>query len=858
MSKLPLLSAAKSLELRDVTWKFPSKLQRNDHRRNNLLEANWSHNAVPCRYVRAGLIFKCTYKTGCRWNGNSGCQSTSPFLPSSFWSSSFSSPSIIVSSMTPHASRCCRALKRQIASPKDSIWISDSLLAAAFDRFCVASKTWQRRFSNLPGPLESRRRLGKRQIGDLGLQSASSAPGWAFETPLNLSKWQWEPPQLALELEQRQSGRDKSDTAGLFSPLLKSLGQWAAEIVEESPPPLPDISTPVAETSRRQPPFQADLDAFMWSIANAPRELLVSDTTNLCHKFQRSIYLGELLAGDVVLISKQIWGALDSRFMGSQEDAHLYFSLYSAVVTGVTTSKVFDAKLLRPAFWNTLLVRMSVLPVGEELCDLFGQVLNAVRHIRRGGVREGVLSVLGRFFSSWAFQDSGADLSEAARLLEVSCSSSMRVEQTLSALRSSLAAKAGVVDGHILHRARTQLAHANISLRSAENALSVTFNNVRALSEALESVGPGESAAVLDAAIKLVQVQPSMSASRQWDLRYNWLSVLAQLPYVRQDAFFEALALLSPDSPGSGPPCGTELCSLLIFQWESRGYLKAQDKVQQRYGDLCSGHDDMALGSLVLAIFKSSISHEARRGLYASVWNLLTKLGRLDDMGESLKALSHTYQVPRDLLRALSAASRDHHVALRLQELYTHHLRRTGGPEWDPSLFNKHAQNIVLDPSLPASTLWQALNIDKLERSVPDLPARRSRHRGTYGAHRAAIVSRVVELLSEKRGLPSRVAFRQVSQCMRFLEEVKGTAPAPAIRAFYRTVARDLMEGRPGRTTRLLWFLKVVERNCGFKISLASRHAIKRWRFRLRRLWLWRQKRGNTERGSVMPHNERA
>ncbi|KAI6350813.1 hypothetical protein MCOR25_010367 [Pyricularia grisea] len=62
--------------------------------------------------------------------------------------------------------------------------------------FSVSQAVMSRRqASSVPGPMEARRRLGKRQMTD-AFQVHPSPPPWAFEFPMDLSKWRWEPPAL--------------------------------------------------------------------------------------------------------------------------------------------------------------------------------------------------------------------------------------------------------------------------------------------------------------------------------------------------------------------------------------------------------------------------------------------------------------------------------------------------------------------------------------------------------------------------------------------------------------------------------------------------------------------------------------
>lgn len=681
-------------------------------------------------------------------------------------------------------------------------------------------------------------------MGDIsGLQCATSPPNWAFPVPLNLSQWRWEPPQSPSDLDRTQPRRASADAVAFSVTLPRWLGEWAARVEDEDQIPLPDLAPPpVAKTL----PFRALLDDFLGSIANAPDDVFVSDTEHLCQKLQQSIFLGEILPEDVVSISAELWEALDSRSDDPSHGSQLYLSLYSAIVTGVTTSKVFRPSLLHPHFWNTLLLRMSKLPVDDALYVLFSEVMNATRHVHNGIVK-GVASVLARFFFTWSINSV-----EVSRLLHDADSSRSQAREILSTTRSAVAVETSLEIESSLQRARVELEQARASLAFADAALSAHTRHIKAISKALSpalrTLDPGSYGRLFDVAnelvleqIQLVLEQDWVSATRQCELRYNWLSVLAQMPHVRQKSLFKATGRLCSDSLGTEPLRSTELCSLIISQWASRGYLKSAGKIRQKYNNSCSGHDDKALASLVLAIYQEENCLDlSGKGLYSSLWQLLAKLDRSDDMIESLRTLSYTCRVPRDLLGALSAATRDHHVALRLHTLYKRHLQRSEGADWDPSLFERHAENIVLDPSLPAGTIWQALDIDHLEKRVDNLALRRCRHRGTYGAQRVAIINRVAPLLMDAPHVPGRTAFRHASRYVRFLEEVTGVLPASYVYSLYRVVTRDLVEGQPGRTTRLLWLLNVIERNYGKQLSHECRHALKRWRYMLRRLWILR------------------
>lgn len=84
------------------------------------------------------------------------------------------------------------------------IWISDELLSEAFNRFLRVSQSHRRHGSSVPGPLEAKRRLGKRRLGLEAASRGGSSPGFDFgalfgsrvKAPTSSEQaWIWEAPQ---------------------------------------------------------------------------------------------------------------------------------------------------------------------------------------------------------------------------------------------------------------------------------------------------------------------------------------------------------------------------------------------------------------------------------------------------------------------------------------------------------------------------------------------------------------------------------------------------------------------------------------------------------------------------------------
>lgn len=94
----------------------------------------------------------------------------------------------------------CAALRSRVgwcqtptASP-DSVWITDTMLRQAIERYHRASAQSRRTLSSFPGPMESRRRMGKRHMTAVMSDSRSAASPWSIELPLQPGEWKWEAP----------------------------------------------------------------------------------------------------------------------------------------------------------------------------------------------------------------------------------------------------------------------------------------------------------------------------------------------------------------------------------------------------------------------------------------------------------------------------------------------------------------------------------------------------------------------------------------------------------------------------------------------------------------------------------------
>jgi len=679
-------------------------------------------------------------------------------------------------------------------------------------------------------------------MGELsGLQSSPVAPPWAFYAPVDLSQWRWEPPQHPSVLKRQQDHSREKDVGGLSAVLPRWLGKLVTDNSYEQPTRLHDLDPPVFTVKL----FDTNLHDFRDSVAQSPLDVLITDTENLCQSLRQSIILGEHPVKVYKRMCLDILAALDSRFGFDYPPPanNLYLSISSAIVTGLGSSSVLHPVMFNTSFWDQLLARVSLLPLAD-VSRLYSEVLDVFP--RGKTLNRWTRCILGRLLSSRTPSKSVVDTFEESSLVEL-LQTQYVSNPVLSAPGGGLLGMSPTLAQNI-HHARTELQNAPVSLASTDTVASASTRYGEIMSRALATIESDKLGHdLVFQANSLVQKRLLVDGTGRYELRHAWLSVLAHMPTVREKLLLQTFAFMSSNSLGIKPLTEPELCSLMITQWASRGYLDSPAKVKQSYEAYRSGREDTAISSLALAMFyelgHSPASTWIRRGLYGSLWRMLASLGRSDDMVKSLRALSYTLALPRGFLFALCSPCGDHRVMLRVASLYMHDLRQPGGPDWNPALVKKHAKRIIFDRSLPPAIIWSALGIDRLgQRLGEELAEHRWRHLGSYGRHRAQIAKQIATSLAETPHLRPRVAFRHVSQCMRFMEMTTRGVPLPVIKALYRVVTRSTSREEMGIAARQKWFVDVVRRHHGDHAADECCRALDEWREGMRRVWIRRTK----------------
>ncbi|KAB8343090.1 hypothetical protein FH972_022684 [Carpinus fangiana] len=70
------------------------------------------------------------------------------------------------------ANAASRGIHGQAQRPHRAVWVTDDLLADTYSRFLLSSKTFRRHGTNVPGPLEHRKRAASRRMNHLSLRAS--------------------------------------------------------------------------------------------------------------------------------------------------------------------------------------------------------------------------------------------------------------------------------------------------------------------------------------------------------------------------------------------------------------------------------------------------------------------------------------------------------------------------------------------------------------------------------------------------------------------------------------------------------------------------------------------------------------
>ncbi|KAI1415911.1 hypothetical protein F5Y13DRAFT_139978 [Hypoxylon sp. FL1857] len=676
------------------------------------------------------------------------------------------------------ASQCHRAAHRHLSLQNDSIWVPEALLAAAFERYCVTSRTITRRGSSVPGPMESRRRTGKRRMGELSLgQSYSASPPWGLENLPDLTQWQWMPPSSPDARLQRQAENTRK----------WSLARAMRNLLSEPAPELSnttdiDLGLSVSldgvddNIARTPEAVEQSVSNTTWHAQSTPLEVintglyllsqdLLSDITtktrpnfaNFCNAWKDSLASGLFVGEAVCSVLDGIHCGLNIPQSGTAEPLDrtatdkINLNLLEASILGLSSHVDHGHGHFDSIAWNTVLQRISELQINS--IRVFTEAMAHTPECHLGGISAGVQANL------------------CAYLTASGCASKR----------------------------------------------SLLIRQVSKMAKPLKRFDLANHQHILEIGTQYVLMHKESKDLDYGRMRLCWVQLLARLPSIDESYLAEVCSILEAGKE-LRPLSNRSICEMYLAKHFSS--IKDVVKLHQTLQE--SRDDSKRFGLFALSLWRTE-QFDHVKGLC----NFLEKLGRTQDVLRLAKGLRNLVKNEAVPLASLAIGGGQPIVAVDILSLYE--KSRAGSSDFWESNFSTEALKILTRcQSIRQNKVLSALHLKYLPREM-------RRHRGIRVCRhlRSEILktSKAAMAFAVSPVISSRTSFKLIWQCINYLRKSPNAViPAIALRALLHNVTRDLAEGGPGRTTRLRSFLYLLHQQAGRDKMVQIGLAIKRWR----------------------------
>ncbi|KAH7417018.1 hypothetical protein BKA64DRAFT_636404 [Cadophora sp. MPI-SDFR-AT-0126] len=720
--------------------------------------------------------------------------------------------------MLPPAPSCRRALQRQLYTPSDSIWVSDEALSHVFQRFCAVSKTKKRYGSFVPGPLESRRRLGKRRMT---LQSDAAptptfglASLWGSFGEADRTRWQWEAPTTR-DMRPRENS----------SVLPKWLVEWgtASEAV-------PD---PIAQTrsgSRKKTKdlaFKEEIRSFQKALKEcSPGEMAV-----LCDDFNRkltqTLSLGLHTENVFSYTTKFVFQDIQRAFLDSEQASARCLALCQAMWDGISNSKVMQPSDIGNITMRRFMAILCDMPMSERLQALASEVLSSASKTQLQEMH----SSIARLVHSWLLSLHEGDASHrnesplalavqsvfeatnavaSVQTLTESLERSLSFEQDLQAFRQSL------------QIARNAIASSAGIITEVECIISPHQRSIRTLTSALSRLPPGLLRTIVHQCSSRIPKSFVYNAI-DTSLQHRWLSLVAQLPSVSE--------------------------TLLLETWRQFGTYLEQDSATDILLNHWIGRDLFERPALARIVFDAVASQRYRKdystllyvidGERENCWDKLRLLFRfLDKLGDretiyrTLTSLhKRRIKVPADVMdETLESIAIENTVLAQKAFRFYRFIRYNDAPlrlEKCP----RFIFSMINNPDISTSVIWKSLGIPMYEViSSHSLARHTPPTQTTLTPIVADHFTKMATLFAHCKGRTQRVAFRNVMQCLFHLRRHNAPITPELTRAMVHAgISRKISSDGWIAEERSHWLLELIEQVEGTEVAVTVDQIVKVW-----------------------------
>lgn len=713
------------------------------------------------------------------------------------------------------SSRCYRVVNYCLRPQCDTIRRAGSASRKTFENDFLVSKMIVRDGSNVPGPMESRKRMGRRNMGALNFdQTQSSSPLWQLENMPDLTQWIWMPPT-----PRRKANQNKHDKQRHQRQLWNSMLRWllpetntrqstegirrhwtnqAAQAITPNDGLVTDVLCMEIPNVQDHPQCVIEL-ALTCLAEDASSEGLGvrRNFTQFCSSLQHHLANHDCSAESLYTFLQGTAQAFASLTLDFQTldpvktVGSLKVQLYSAIVDGIQSfTQKTPTESFNTTLWSILLHHTSRLEING--LRLFRQIMTCIPESHTASMGLGIIAHLETMFMALG----RPSVSHKTVMHKVN-----RMARCLSHISS-------VDHAHILDTASERL------VILAENNEADFFQArfcwllLLARLPKVELQYLTMSCFILEDGFHKPQLPPKQICQLflSWLSRFRWADAIEYTQYQLDKQW-----KLHGDSPRCYGALGhafwtrgqhrhiRELCNFLAqinhqqdIRWVMKGLIGvAKDEAVQLAG-LAYGLGDFELASRI--IIRYGESEEASRNF----WNT-----HMADEALQLLTNNKTFR-PSHLFKALSIFPKRQKDTWRTGDTVTNMLSARPQPSMRQ---NTDATHNGSDEQRPRTSLIQARHTQKVGKTAMAL---------AIAPHTS-----------------NRTTLRQLSKCLKFFQSRKVPVPHQVLRAILHNITRDLTVDKLGRASRFRWFLILLERDFGRAKTLETGQNLMKWRNRL-------------------------
>ncbi|TAQ89811.1 hypothetical protein B7494_g1895 [Chlorociboria aeruginascens] len=733
--------------------------------------------------------------------------------------------------MLPSVSVCRRAVQHQIPATSDSIWISDDAIATLFQRFCSNAKVTRRYGSFVPGPMESRRRSGKRRLTHLSETTPHPvSDGWSFGNILgggDRSQWKWEAPT--------KPSPSKSPKSGVLPAWLADWGAYRQE--SWNPVVRNEVSNdkdPAQQSTYKDSQRNEDPQRFREALKLAAPEDLLQVHVDFNRKCKQELMLG--LVSNESLYSTLRWVTEDLNTICPDPNpmASKHLSFYQAIWEGISTSKVFRPEDYEGRVLDRLLCYLGRLPNTTEVQVLADNIIRSIPAAQLHTLQKGLVSIVNAWSRSWFEKpptlDADINLDTAIRAVTDAENDISNFHKVAMVLRNGPQFEKNIA---MVREAKANVEKSLLigatALLEAEHTTNLLSSSVENLASFLGCLPQDLASDVIIACSNHVTTQIANSKSKVPALeafRYHWLSTLAQLPNIDRQLFtstwqtmetLKANKQLETGQTMLNPTKPNEINNLIINHWISQGYVSKTTATWNRFEATLSPYRYHTFGLLLRVI---EMRHKYGWIMLEELFSFFNQLGRHNIIYLILRqskslGLDISARVLGPVIEIMS--NHDLNYAFRTYKLYP-----SLGLDHSPISCPRLIIAMINDPQFTPRTIWAMLE-------NPIKPAVFSRSR--LPQHRIRLIQDMAMAFARAESRHTRVVVRNVEQCLRYLSMRKVPITSTLTRAVaYTVVTRDFNNDQFVVTNRLKWALGLIARVEGDPVAVAIDKLVFQWR----------------------------